>query len=384
MNARARNQVGAARREDRRRLVLYFAGESHSHEKEWRRQRIRVARFPRPVLIRRSVDAGALANAGADPSTASQASDQIDGGPAREVEAAFVERLGDAKIDVPNMQAGEYRLAAHCGEKCKCRGFRFRPMSRVTRRASRCKRAMKRRSGPCRNPTAACGHRAPKVWNIGERRRVRHALASDLSAPTPATFSFRVTIPPDATFEFAPAIVEWINPTTEEPVRGSPKEVTFAVVIDAGHGEEEPVCDKTISLIETPTLKGWQDASCDLAKWSGRDVELRLQTTSPKGRDVAALALWGKPDVARQTPNACTIQHSLGGRGRHAARRAGELPRRRRRTRKMRHARFDPGFALLPKIHPGLMPTWMIYRCIVHVSRMHIPTRRGLGQARSR
>jgi arylsulfatase A-like enzyme len=295
-----------------------------------------------------NADAGASESPSADQPTANRLPTKSIG-PAREVEARFVERLGDAKIDAPNIQAGEYRLAAHWRKmqvpwlSLPTEAARYATSIALQTSDEETQWAMPQSNGGLWTPSA-------KVWNMNEGA---YDMRQAIFAPTPATFSFRVTIPPDSTFQFSPALVPWINGQTEEPLHGSPKEATWAVVIDAGHGEE-PVCDKTISLIETPALKGWQDVTCDLSKWAGRDVELRLKTTSPKGRDVAALALWGNPTllakrqprvpynvlwvvVDAMRPDVLASFHD------DAA------------DEKMRHAHLDPGFALLPKI-PGLMP----------------------------
>ncbi len=343
MNARAKNQVALAAKVGV--VCALFCGGIAFARKEGGGSESRRA-LPHPGDSA-SADGGAENSPAGDRAHANAPARSS--GPAREVEARFVERLGDAKIDVPNMQAGEYRLAAHWRKmqvpwvSLSADAARYATSIALQTSEEETQWAMPQSNGGMWTPSA-------KVWNMNEGA---YDMRQAIFAPTPATFSFRVTIPPDATFEFSPALVEWINAQTEEAVRGSPKEATFAVVIDAGHGEE-PVCDKTISLIETPTLKGWQDVSCDLSKWAGRDVELRLQTTSPKGRDVAALALWGNPTllakrqprvpynilwvvVDAMRPDVLASFHDD----------AADL--------KMRHARFDPGFALLPKI-PGLMP----------------------------
>ncbi|MEO8876820.1 MAG: hypothetical protein ABI461_14600, partial [Polyangiaceae bacterium] len=223
---------------------------------------------------------------------------RVVGLPAREIEVRFIDRLGDAKIDAPNFLSGEYRLANHW-RKMQVPWMTLAPD--VARYATSIALQTGEEETQWVAPQVNGSTWSPnaKIWNMNEGA---FDMRQAIFAPTPATFSFRVTIPPDAVFEFSPALVEWTTPGTEDVVRGSPKEALFAVVIDAGHGEE-PVCDQTVSLIEAPNATGWHDASCDLSKWAGRDVELRLKTSSPKTKDVAALALWGNPTLLakRQT-----------------------------------------------------------------------------------
>jgi len=290
-------------------------------------------------------DAGAEAPA-RDPISAASTK-KVASGSAREIDIRFVQRLSDAKIEAPNIQSGEYRLAAHWRKMqvpwstLSPEAARYATSIALQTSDEEKQWAMPQSNGGLWTPNA-------KVWNMNEGA---YDMREAIFAPTPATFSFRVTIPPDATFEFSPALLEWTTPQGDS-VRGSPKSASFAVVIDAGHGEE-PVCDKTVSLSETPPMKGWQEMSCDLSKWAGRDVELRLKTSSSTP-DIAALALWGNPTLLarRQTRVPYNILWVV-----VDAMRPDILPSFHDDVadEKMRHARFDPGFALLPKI-PGLMP----------------------------
>ena len=266
--------------------------------------------------------------------------------PAREVEIRFIERLGDAKIDAPHFSVGENRLAAHW-RKMQVPWTTLSPES--ARYATSIALTTSEEETQWSTPQANGGTWTPnaKVWNMNEGA---YDMRQAIFAPTPATFSFHVAIPPDATFEFSPAVAEWLQRDTGEPIPHSPKEATFAVIVDDGHGET-PACEKTVSLAEA---RGWQDASCDLSKWAGKDVELRLETSSPN-KELPSLALWGNPTLLakRQTRVPYNILWVV-----VDAMRPDVIPSFHddAEDAKMRHARFDPGLALLPKI-PGLMPT---------------------------
>ncbi|MGH7283829.1 MAG: sulfatase, partial [Polyangiaceae bacterium] len=267
--------------------------------------------------------------------------------PAREVEARFIERLGDAKIDAPHFAAGEARLGAHW-RKMQVPWTTLSPeaaryatsIALTTSEEEETQWSTPQANGETWTPNA-------KVWNMNEGA---YDMRQAIFAPTPASFSFRVTIPPDATFDFSPAVVEWRQKETGDPIAHSPTEATFAVIIDDGHGAT-PACEKTVSLTEG---RGWQDASCDLSKWAGKDVELRLETSSPN-KELPSLALWGNPTLLakRQTRVPYNILWVV-----VDAMRPDIIPSFHDDAddAKTRHARFDPGLALLPKI-PGLMPT---------------------------
>lgn len=265
---------------------------------------------------------------------------------AREVEVRLIDRLGDAKIEAPSFAAGESRLAAHWRKMqvpwttLSPEAARYATSIALMVSEEETQWSMPQSNGGMWTPSA-------KVWNMNEGA---YDMRQAIFGPTPATFEFRVTIPADAVFEFAPALADWKNPTTGEPVPHAPYSATFAVTVDEGHGEE-PVCDQTVSLKET---RGWMERSCDLSKWAGRDVDLRLKTVG-LDKSAPALALWGNPTILakRQTRVPYNILWVV-----VDAMRPDVIPSFHddAEDQKLRHARFDPGLALLPKV-PGLMPT---------------------------
>ena len=281
------------------------------------------------------------ANAGMQGKTASS-----NAAAAREVEVRFIERLGDAKIDAPHFSAGENRLGAHWRKMqvpwttLPPDAARYATSIALTTSDEETQWSTPQANGSTWTPNA-------KIWNMNEGS---YDMRQAIFAPTPATFSFRVAIPPNATIDFSPAVADWRALDTGDPIPHSPKEATFAVIIDDGHGAT-PACEKTVSLTEG---RGWQDASCDLSKWAGKDVELRLETSSPN-KDLASLALWGNPTLSakRQTRVPYNILWFV-----VDAMRPDVIPSFHddAEDAKLRHARFDPGLALLPKV-PGLMPT---------------------------
>lgn len=264
-----------------------------------------------------------------------------------EVETRLVERLGEAKIEVPSFASGERRLATHW-RKMQVPWTTLAPdVARyaTTIALSSSGEEEKQMTSPQANGTVWTPN--VKIWNMNEGA---YDMRQAIFAPTPATLSFRVAIPPDATFHFSPAVVEYRDAQTGEPLAHTPRQATFAVFVDGGHGDE-PVCDKTVSLDE---VRGWQEATCDLSKWGGRSVELKLRTADAGDKSAVALALWGNPAILakRQTRVPYNILWIV-----VDAMRPDALPSFHddAKDERWRHAKYAPGAALLPKV-PGVAP----------------------------
>ncbi|HEX7663251.1 MAG TPA: hypothetical protein VF407_02005, partial [Polyangiaceae bacterium] len=293
-----------------------------------------------PRALPKPADVAASAKTGADSHAAVVANGV-------EVEARLVERLGEAKIEVPNATSGLRRLDAHW-RKMQVPWTTLTPdvaKFATTIALSSGDEEEKQWTTPQANGTTWTPN--VKIWNMNEGA---YDMRQAIFAPTPATFSFRLAIPPDATFQFSPAVVEYRNAQTGEPIAHTPKQATFAVFVDEGHGDE-PVCDKTVSLNE---VHGWQEATCDLSKWGGRSVELKLRTADAGDKNAVALALWGNPTVLakRQTRVPYNILWFV-----IDAMRPDVLPSFHddATDAKWKQAKHDPGAAWLPKV-PGVTP----------------------------
>ncbi len=107
-----------------------------------------------------------------------------------------------------------------------------------------------------------------------------NAMRLSLFAPTPASFTFRVTPPKGGALAFGAGV----------PINGTRGPVTFLVELARG---KEPA-----KVISTFTVKHaqrhqWHDRRVDLSAWQGQPIQLTLRTKGPAG----AFAFWSNPVI---------------------------------------------------------------------------------------
>ena len=235
------------------------------------------------------------------------------GGEAYQIKLRLTDVLADARIDAPNLLAAKPFMlplwrkmlgpwTSHAGEAGQM------AMSVALRTsAMELQYAVPLKDGKAWVPDA-------RIWNMNEGS---FDLRDAIFAPTPATISFRVTVPAQAKLDFTPAIMQAITATT-----------VFGVsVVDASGKEHEILAHR----IQPGDAKKWFEASADLSKFAGQSVELRLKTSTdkplaserkwapktdaPAGADDAdaprfaeppmpsmSLAMWGNPRLLAKAP----------------------------------------------------------------------------------
>jgi len=149
-----------------------------------------------------------------------------------------------------------------------------------------------------------------RVWNMNEGSFDQREA---IFAPTPATVTFRMTLPPGARLRLSPAVV---TPTAATTV--------FDVTLVDASGAEHTVSRTRVASAEA---RKWLDVDADLGAWGGQRVALTLRTSADKpapGEKRAApppaedpdagppsdaplltpmgLAVWGDPVVVAREP----------------------------------------------------------------------------------
>ncbi|MDB4997218.1 MAG: Choline-sulfatase, partial [Myxococcaceae bacterium] len=120
-----------------------------------------------------------------------------------------------------------------------------------------------------------------RVWNMSEGSFDQREA---IFAPTPATLSFHVAVPPSARFSFSAGL-------GSDPIKD---ETRFVVTAVDAQGTRTEVCSVAIAP-HAPVA--WHDATCSLEPWAGRTIDLELKTSSAAGAP-PALALWGNPTLS--------------------------------------------------------------------------------------
>ena len=219
--------------------------------------------------------------------------------------------LGDAVLDVPSLSAAQPFITPYW------RKMRA-PWTHLSGRAASMALTLAFRTSqePEKQLAVAVAGAAswvPKarIWNMNEGSFDEREC---ILAPTPATISFRLTVPSRARLRLSPAVVSPLPQTT----------VFDVVVLDAA-GSEHALSSTRIA---GPDARNWGDLDLDLAAWGGQRVELRLKTSTdrpaPEERkwappvasdagtdagpaDVLAVptmsvALWGDPVIVAEQP----------------------------------------------------------------------------------
>jgi arylsulfatase A-like enzyme len=234
---------------------------------------------------------------------------------AYQVVTRLVDALGEARIDVPSLSASDNYMRPYW------RKMRA-PWAHVDGPAAPLAMTIALRQGKEAEkqlsvavPGGASWVPQARVWNMNEGSFDQR---ESIFAPTPATISMRVDVPPEARLRLSAAVLTHVPQTT----------VFQVSVVDAA-GVVQPLPPTRIPGTDT---RSWIDLDVDLAPWAGHRVELRLATTAeapapgeatwtaPKVEDDEAgdggtpdtlavapmsLALWGDPViVAREAPRA--------------------------------------------------------------------------------
>ena len=197
-------------------------------------------------------------------SSASAAEASPQGSEAYQVKLRLNELLEDAQVDAPNLAAAKpwlqqswRRLSGPwvhpTGEAAAL------PMAVALRTSSmELQYSVPTGGGSAWTPDA-------RVWNMNEGS---YDQRESIFAPTPATLSFHLTVPQDARLDFSPATLSDVQGTTV---------FTVTVVDDAGAES-----DVATFRIQPGDAHKWFDATADLAKFGGQNIELRLRTAVEK------------------------------------------------------------------------------------------------------
>ncbi len=207
------------------------------------------------------------------------------GADAYEVKAHLVETLGDARLDIPNLAASQAAFQSYWR---KMRGPWAHPSGiagpLVTTLALRTsveetQWAVTQRDGGTWAPEA-------RVWNMNEGS---YEQREAIFAPTPATLTFRMTLPSRARLRVAPALAEPAAAATRFEI----------AVVDAG-GAAHAVSETRLAADDA---HHWHDVDVDLSAWGGQPIELVLRTVADgPTTGPGALALWGDPVVVSTGP----------------------------------------------------------------------------------
>ena len=199
------------------------------------------------------------------------------GGQADEVVTRFVERLAEARIDVPNLKAGEGLLAPHWRKMPV-------PWTHLTGQAARLALSFAlSRDEETEHVTLLTDG---TLWTPDVRKWNMNGGSFDqresIFAPTPATLAWRIAVPPHARLTFSTAV-------------SSPRAVgtTFRMLAGGDGVAARELFARTVQKGEEQT---WTDAVVDLAAYAGQSVELVFETKPPPDRpDAVELCLWGDP-----------------------------------------------------------------------------------------
>ena len=207
-----------------------------------------------------------------------------------EIVTRLIDRLRDAKREVPALAAGQAALAGYWRKMQTPWTGLGGDAAALTLNV-----ALVTRGGEEQLvvPLASGGVWTPdpKRWNMDEGAfDDREAIF----APTPSSLTFRLTLPPFAKLSFCPAVVG------SAPDAAARKAATFVVSILDGNGDAHDLFTRRV----TGEPPGWSEAEVDLSPYAGQSVELRLRTVGvPSAATRApALALWGDPVILAREP----------------------------------------------------------------------------------
>jgi arylsulfatase A-like enzyme len=207
-----------------------------------------------------------------------EAPDRGRGAEAYEVTARLVEKLGEARIDVPSLGAAQQYIQPYW-RKMRVPWVRLPEPARAiaitiamrTSHDAEAQLAVPVPSGDTWVPDA-------KTWNMNEGSFDQREA---VFVPTPATLSFRLDLPPQARLRLSPGILMPLPSTT-----------VFEVTLVDATGAEHALSQTRVPGGEA---RRWIDVDADLSPWGGQSVELRLRTSTD--RPAAYEKRWMPPAV---------------------------------------------------------------------------------------
>ncbi len=202
-----------------------------------------------------------------------------------EVAVRLRDRLGEARLEVPSLRAGEALLASHWR---KMQTPWLTLSGDAARLAVSIALAHDEEEAPREVPLADGTVWVPDVheWNMAEGSFDQREA---IFAPTPATLSFRVTVPLGGRLSFSTAVASPSGAGTR-----------FAVKVIGPSGEAREVFARTAPKEKEPS---WADGSVDLSDLGGQPVELRFETrAADRPNPPVGLALWGNPVLLGKEP----------------------------------------------------------------------------------
>ncbi len=279
------------------------------------------------------------------------------GGDGDEVRLRLLDAMKDARVDAPQLRSGLLLLRAHW-RKMQAPWANLSGTARelglsIALRTSRheAQWVVPTGSGKVWAPSA-------RVWNLSEGS---YDQREAIFAPTPASITFHLTVPPQARLTFAPGTVNARGDAT-----------VFSVSVVDSRGTRTRVYEKR--FLPEQTAAWGEEQSADLSAFADQDVDLVLETRADRrapgehppresrdagppdaeGRPGLSLALWADPTVLSHGPtrlpyNVLFIVID--------ALRADVLSTFHddAEDRAKRAARYPPGEALFPKV-PGIVP----------------------------
>lgn len=233
------------------------------------------------------------------------------GAAAYEVTARLVDALGTARVQVPSLAASQPFVAPYWRKM-------HAPWTHLSGAAAQLGLTLAIRTSRGQEkqlavPTQAGDTWVPqaRIWNMNEGSFDQREC---IFAPSPATLSFALDVPPRARLRLSPAVLTPVPLTT----------VFDVSVVDSGGGEQS----LEHLRVAGADARKWIDLDLDLAPWGGHEVTLVLRTStdasapdekkwtlplaeeaSPDGGVENAppvppmsLALWGDPVVVAEQP----------------------------------------------------------------------------------
>ncbi len=256
----------------------------------WREGRGTDARAVRPRPATRTGQAQRSDDARSE--AGRSAASAAGGGEAYQVHLRLVEALDEARIDVPDLAAAAPYLQAYWR---RLRGPWDHPQgpgrALVTTIALRTDAAQEK-AWTVVTPAGQTWAPDAHVWNMNEGSFDQRQA---IEAPTPATLTFRLKIPPAARLRFSSAVATPVLATT-----------VFDVALVDSTGAAHALSHTRMA---GPDTRRWADADVDLGPWAGQTVDLRLQTSTERSAALDAtaasplsLALWGSPVLVAKAP----------------------------------------------------------------------------------
>jgi arylsulfatase len=184
---------------------------------------------------------------------------------AYEVTARLVEKLGDARLDVPTLGAAQAYLQPYW-RKMRVPWTPLPPLAAqlATTIALRTSAGVEAQWSVL-VPGEKTWVPEARVWNMNEGSFDQREA---IFAPTPATIAFPLDVPAQARLRASPSTLVPLGSTT----------VFDVVIAPAGAAEHEV----SRTRIQGGDARRWVDVDVDLAPWAGQHVELRLRSWTDK------------------------------------------------------------------------------------------------------